>query len=156
MAALRPTGRFPMPLMDSISYNSRASTRWFSQSCRMRASVGLDALDASKGDRERIVILGSGWAGEFTLSPREQAVLTNGTQAIISPGISRPSTKSSSYPLAPTLSSLPSSPLQQPVPSNSEQPLSLCARNGNRTLNSCKAGQMMWISGERWLRLKRG
>ena len=72
MAALRPAGRFPMPLIDSISYNSRASIRWFSQSCRMRASVGLDALDASKGDRERIVILGSGWAGESTLGPREQ------------------------------------------------------------------------------------
>jgi len=25
------------------------------------ATVGLDALDASKGDRERVVILGSGW-----------------------------------------------------------------------------------------------
>ena len=31
----------------------------------MRATVGLDALDASKGDRERIVILGSGWAGKL-------------------------------------------------------------------------------------------
>ena len=33
----------------------------------MRATVGLDALDADKGDRERVIILGSGWAGMLTL-----------------------------------------------------------------------------------------
>lgn len=70
MASLRPIRRLPTPLIDSISYRSRASTRAFAHSCRMRATVGLDALDASKGDRERIVILGSGWAGELTMTPR--------------------------------------------------------------------------------------
>lgn len=29
------------------------------------ATVGLDALDASKGDRERVVILASGWTGKL-------------------------------------------------------------------------------------------
>lgn len=38
----------------------------------MKATVGLDALDASKGDRERVVILGSGWAG-YVLSQRLSA-----------------------------------------------------------------------------------
>ena len=36
----------------------------------MRATVDLDALDASKGNRERIVILGSGWAGGLTVQGR--------------------------------------------------------------------------------------
>ncbi|KAM0798657.1 pyridine nucleotide-disulfide oxidoreductase-domain-containing protein [Usnea florida] len=51
---------------------SLASTRCFSQSLRMRATVGLNALDAEKGDRERIIILGSGWAG-YILSQRLSA-----------------------------------------------------------------------------------
>ncbi|KAL9103318.1 MAG: hypothetical protein Q9163_001624 [Psora crenata] len=41
-----------------------ATQRYFSTSRPTLASLGLDALDASKGDRKRIVILGSGWAGE--------------------------------------------------------------------------------------------
>lgn len=42
----------------------------------MKATVGLDALDASKGDRERVVILGSGWAGELlTVDTEKKTVL---------------------------------------------------------------------------------
>lgn len=37
----------------------------------MRATVGLDALDASKGDRERVIILGSGWAGKLSARPQK-------------------------------------------------------------------------------------
>ena len=39
----------------------------------MKATIGLDALNANKGDRERIVILGSGWAGELTSDDGEIA-----------------------------------------------------------------------------------
>ena len=72
MVFLRPSRRlatplFPTPLIDDISYRSCASTRRFSQTRLMRATVDLDALDASKGNRERIVILGSGWAGGLTV-----------------------------------------------------------------------------------------
>ena len=66
MASLRPIQRLPASSIDSISYRPRALTRCFSQSSPNRATVSLDALDASKGDRERIVILGSGWAGKLT------------------------------------------------------------------------------------------
>lgn len=155
MASLRPIRRLPTPLFDSISYRSRASTRCFAQSCRMRATVGLDALDASKGDRERIVILGSGWAGKLIVGPKRYPLLTNGTQAMSFPNISPPNTKPSSYLHDLISSSLPSSIPQQPVPSNFEPLLSPCARNGNQTLSSCKAGQTIWISGERWLPLKK-
>lgn len=44
----------------------------------MRATVGLDALDASKGDRERIIILGSGWAGKLSLGLEKYLLLTKG------------------------------------------------------------------------------
>ncbi len=67
MGSLRQIRRLPTPLIDSISYRS---TRSFAQSCRMRATVGLDALDASKADRERVIILGSGWAGKADSWPR--------------------------------------------------------------------------------------
>ena len=40
----------------------------------MRATVDLDAIDASKGDRERIVVLGSGWAGKLTVGPRKSSI----------------------------------------------------------------------------------
>ena len=70
MVLLRPSRPLPTALLDSISYRSCVSTRWFSQSRAKKATVGLDALDASKGDRERIVILGSGWAGELTAPGR--------------------------------------------------------------------------------------
>ena len=63
----------------------------------MRATVGLDALDAEKGDRERIIILGSGWAGMLTLDCVEDPVLlTIGSQAISSPNGSRPNIRRSS------------------------------------------------------------
>lgn len=76
MALLRSSQRLPTPLIDSILHRSGASTRWFSQSCRMKATVGLDALDASKGDRERVVILGSGWAGELTVGSEKAFLLS--------------------------------------------------------------------------------
>lgn len=79
MASLRPIRRLPTPLIDSITYRSRPATHCFSQSCRNRGTVGLDALDASKGDRERIVILGSGWAGKLAVGPQKILPLTNGT-----------------------------------------------------------------------------
>ena len=72
MAPMRPVRRLPTHVIESMLPRSRASTCRFSQSCRLRASVGLDALDASKGDRERIIVLGSGWAG-FVLSQRLSA-----------------------------------------------------------------------------------
>ena len=63
----------------------------------MRATVGLDALDADKGDRERIVILGSGWAGMLTLDRANSPILlTIGVQAMSSPNASRPNIKPSS------------------------------------------------------------
>ena len=63
--------RLPAPLMDALAHTLRSRAcahssiglRQFSQSPRALATVGLDALDRAKGDRERIVILGSGWAG---------------------------------------------------------------------------------------------
>ena len=42
----------------------------------MKATVGLDALDASRGDRERVVILGSGWAGELTVGSEKAFLLS--------------------------------------------------------------------------------
>lgn len=71
MVLLRPSRRFSTssiltPLVDDIPYRSYASIRRFSQTPLMRATVDLDALDASKGNRERVVILGSGWAGGLT------------------------------------------------------------------------------------------
>lgn len=67
MFSISPLRRLPIPLIDSILYRSRAMipshSRLFSATCQRRATVSLEALDASKGNRERIVILGSGWAG---------------------------------------------------------------------------------------------
>ena len=63
----------------------------------MRATVGLDALDAEKGDRERIIILGSGWAGMLTLDcAKKSLLLTVGVQAMSSPNASRPNIRPSS------------------------------------------------------------
>ena len=72
MASLRRLQSLPIPLIQMISDKSHASTRWFSQSGRMRATVGLDEIDARKGDRERIIILGSGWAGKLTVGQGEK------------------------------------------------------------------------------------
>ena len=67
MSSISPLRRLPLPLVDSILCRSRAMipshSRLFSVTCQRRATVSLEALDASKGNRERIVILGSGWAG---------------------------------------------------------------------------------------------
>ena len=65
-----PTSLISTPLTDDISYRSCASTRRFSQTRLLRATVDLDALDASKGNRERVVILGSGWAGGLMVQGR--------------------------------------------------------------------------------------
>lgn len=43
---------------------------------RTFATADLSALDASKGDRERIVILGSGWAGQLSIPEPRTEVLT--------------------------------------------------------------------------------
>lgn len=63
MASIRQLQRLPLPLLDSISCRSVTQTCSFALSCRRRATVSLSALDSTKGDRERIVVLGSGWAG---------------------------------------------------------------------------------------------
>ena len=97
MASLHPIRRLPTGLIDSMSYRSLASTRCFSQSFRMRATVGLDALDEKKGDRERIIILGSGWAGMLTLDcAKNPFLLIIGVQAMSSPNASRPNIRPSS------------------------------------------------------------
>ena len=97
MVSLRLGRRLPTGLIDSMSYRSLASTRYFSQSFRMKATVGLDALDAEKGDRERIIILGSGWAGMLTLDcAKNPFLLTIGVQAMSSPSAFRPNFKPSS------------------------------------------------------------
>ena len=67
MLSISPLRRLPVPLIDSILHRTRymipCQSRLFSATCQRRATVSLEALDASKGNRERIVILGSGWAG---------------------------------------------------------------------------------------------
>lgn len=88
----------------------------------MRATVGLDALDASKGDRERIIILGSGWAGKLTIGSKIYLLMTKGIQATFYLNASPQSTRLWSYRLAPTSSSPLSSIRQQPAPSNFERP----------------------------------
>lgn len=62
--------RSPNPLIDAFALATRHHVpfRCFSLSSTKRATAHLDALDASKGDRERIVILGSGWAGDSSVS----------------------------------------------------------------------------------------
>lgn len=54
-------------LVDSIPLiaNSRCFTpSRYLRSVRGISTAGFQQLEASKGDRERVVILGSGWAGE--------------------------------------------------------------------------------------------
>ena len=67
ISSISPLRRLPVPLIDSILHRMRSMipsrSRLFSASCHRRATVSLEVLDASKGNRERIVILGSGWAG---------------------------------------------------------------------------------------------
>ena len=54
----------------------------------MRATVGLDALDASKGDRERVIILGSGWAGKLTIGPEKYYTYQGYTGYVLSQHLS--------------------------------------------------------------------
>ncbi|KAL2039494.1 hypothetical protein N7G274_007766 [Stereocaulon virgatum] len=76
MSAIRQFARLPAPLIDYIVHKSHATIpslpRIFSTSYQQKGSLSLETLDASKGDRERIVILGSGWAG-YILSQRLSA-----------------------------------------------------------------------------------
>ena len=83
MSSIGSLRRLPVPLYDSILYSLRAivppHSRSFSATCQRRATVSLEALDASKGNRERIVILGSGWAGQVQLSLDNCVQLTHVT-----------------------------------------------------------------------------
>ena len=56
----------PMPLVEILSRRSKAlgSETWLTFGrARTFSTADLSALDARKGDRERVVVLGSGWAG---------------------------------------------------------------------------------------------
>ena len=83
MSSIGALRRLPAPLYDSILYQLRAivapRSRSFSATCQQRATVSLEALDASKGNRERIVILGSGWAGQAQLNLENCVQLTHAT-----------------------------------------------------------------------------
>ena len=67
MAALQRFQRLPAPLAETLaklSYDGGSSALKTAGQIRKYASAAdLSVLDASKGGRERIVILGSGWAG---------------------------------------------------------------------------------------------
>ena len=66
MACLPRFQRLPSPLLDTlvrISYSAGPLAHSAAQRTRSFATADLSALDASKGNRERIIILGSGWAG---------------------------------------------------------------------------------------------
>ena len=67
MASTLQVRRLPPPLIDTLSSllsKQRSVNRLFSTTRSKCATLGLDALNAYKGDRERVVILGSGWAGQ--------------------------------------------------------------------------------------------
>ena len=65
MASCVQLGRLPQPLIESVMYcQSGSQLRRLPKLIRTFATADLSALDASKGDRERVVILGSGWAGQ--------------------------------------------------------------------------------------------
>ena len=58
--------RLPSPLMETVvrtSYSAGPLAHLAARRIRNFATADLSALDASKGNRERIIILGSGWAG---------------------------------------------------------------------------------------------
>lgn len=97
MSSIGSLRRLPVPLYDSILCQLRAivpsRSRSFSATSQRRATVSLEALDASKGDRERIVILGSGWAGKAQLSLNNWVQLAHATQATTSPRSSPPNTR---------------------------------------------------------------
>lgn len=56
----------PMPLIEVLSRRPKvfgSDTRLSFGKARHFSTADLSALDATKGDRERVVVLGSGWAG---------------------------------------------------------------------------------------------
>lgn len=72
MAHLLRPKRLPGSIVDAFAQSSPSSyasfqIRSFSHHAKRLAITNLEALDASKGDRERVVILGSGWAGRDML-----------------------------------------------------------------------------------------
>lgn len=66
MTCVQRFQRLPGPLLETLvrtPYNAGSLARLAAQRTRSFATADLSALDASKGNRERIIILGSGWAG---------------------------------------------------------------------------------------------
>ena len=67
MAHFKSFRGLPMPLVEVLSRRSKVlgseTWRMFGKA-RNFSTADLSALDARKGDRERVVILGSGWAGK--------------------------------------------------------------------------------------------
>ena len=72
MVSLQRFQRLPAPLLETITRASPWTGPLGSSTARQQrtfVTADLSALDASKGDRERVIILGSGWAGRIrTLS----------------------------------------------------------------------------------------
>ncbi|KAG8529161.1 uncharacterized protein KY384_005796 [Bacidia gigantensis] len=72
MAALCTSKRLAGPLTQAANIfhlPGETTRRCFSTTPYHRATLGLDQLDQTRGNRERVVILGSGWAG-YVLSQR--------------------------------------------------------------------------------------
>lgn len=57
--------KFPESLVETISRCPQRPRALLLQQIRKLTTADLTDLDARKGDRERVVILGSGWAGQF-------------------------------------------------------------------------------------------
>ena len=71
MACVFRVKRLPNALSEQIPHpilRIQQTLRQFSQQARKLAVASLDALDEKRGDRERVVILGSGWGGMHGLS----------------------------------------------------------------------------------------
>lgn len=151
MGTINQLHRLPAPLLQCLCSRSLQMTRSFSLSTSRKASVGLEALDASKGGRERIVILGSGWAGEIaSLQTYGPSLLTRVfEQAMFSLSACLRNTKHWLSRLDPTSYSPRSSTPQLLELSNFGPPLNPYGRVENQILNLCKDGQMMWILDSR-------
>ena len=66
-----PVQRFSSPLLNILLQSSKHSPLTSTVTRRRAHTISnadLTHLDADKGDRERVVILGSGWAGQHTSS----------------------------------------------------------------------------------------
>lgn len=67
MASLFQLRRLHSPLLEALAgpnVTAGARRRAFLSGNRAFATHGMDVLDQSRGNRERVVILGSGWAGK--------------------------------------------------------------------------------------------